>query len=70
MFGNDGVSRSSHDLDISRQTKMKTALEIRIQLIEETIKSHPDLLQAYGRAQTKMAEKHMKNELLCMGAGL
>lgn len=70
MFGNDGVSQSSHDSDISRQSKRTSAIEIRIQLIEETINSDPKLKEAYQKAWTKQSEKRMKDDLSWMKAGL
>ena len=70
MFGSDGVSQTSFDSEISRNSKRMRALEIRLQLMEDAIKTNPDLLQAYKTAWAKASEKRMKDELSWMGCGL
>ena len=70
MFGSDGVSQTRFDLERSRNSKRMRALEIRLQLMEDTIKTNPDLLQAYKTAWAKASEKRMKDELSWMGCGL
>lgn len=70
MFGEDYVTQTSHDSEISRLRKMIGALEIRLELIETTIKSDPKLLEEYTKAWRVLSEKRMKNDLEWMRSGL
>jgi hypothetical protein len=63
IFSDDGVSESTHNLDINRANKKISALENRVRLLEETIASNPELTDSYRKARAAMAEKALKNDL-------